>query len=682
MQPNNLTALDFEDIKSSIRSYLRTRTEFSDYDFEGSGLSYLIDVLAYNTYYSSFMANMSMNEVFLNSATLRDNVVNIAKLLNYTPRSIISAKAYFHLTLQTEQVAGAWPNNATLNKGPWATGSNYTWNLLDPQTVSVNQTTGIATWRCLKLTEGNVITYSYVVNTFAKQRYVIPTSDADIETLKVTVRPNESSTTSDIYNKVENITSILPTDRIYFISETEDKKYELVFGDGTIGRQLVDGEVITLEYLVTSGSSANDVSQFTLIGRGSDSNGTLYNSNDFAWTLAEKSRFGATAESIESIKFNAPRYYAAQYRAVTAADYEAIVKQIYSNTKTVVAYGGDQISPPVYGKVYIAIKTLTGSNLNDTTKKNLSNQLRAYAMASIEPVIIDADSIYVYPKVFVFYDPACSSRSVSEISSDVQSSINDWAVASNINNFGGSFSLSKFQKAISLSNRCISDISSQITLIKYIRPFAAQTNTYCITTGSPIYDSAPGNNDPNCSKEPVIKSGIFRTASLPTVDQQFEDDGKGKLITYYNSGNRKVITNASAGTVNYETGEICFGPVNIIGAGGNNLEIIPGSGVDTDNDGVVDSGVVDDSLTAIDNLGDLQIPVQIIPENASTISNPTPGTVIEVVTPVVTIVPVGTTPPPNIPLNSLTPGDFNVVPTTIDIADIANTGDFTTISCF
>ena len=682
MQPNNLTALDFEDIKSSIRSYLRTRTEFSDYDFEGSGLSYLIDVLAYNTYYSSFMANLSMNEAFLSSSTVRDNVVNIAKLLNYTPKSVTASRAYFHLTLQTEQTAGAWPNNATISKGAFATGANYTWNILDPLTAEVDQTNGKASWRCVPAYEGSIITFSYTVNTFAKQRYIIPTSGADISTLKVTVRPNESSTTSDVYNKVENITNILSTDRVYFLSETEDKRYELVFGDGVIGRQLVDGEVITLEYLVCAGKDANDVNNFTVIGRGTDSNDILYNSTDFSWTLGEKSRFGDDSESIESIKFNAPRFYSAQYRAVTAQDYETIVKRIYTNVKTVVAYGGDQIFPPVYGKVFIAIKTQTGSNLNDTTKKSLSQQLRAYAMASIEPVIVDADSIYVYPKVYITYDPACSNRSVSSISSDSQAAINDWAVTSNINNFGGSFSLSKFQKAISLSNNCIVDVSSQVSLLKYINPFANETNTYCITTGSPIYDSAPGQTDPNCAKEPVIRSGTFRLLNRPTVDQQFEDDGNGRLVTYYNSGNRKIITNASAGTVNYETGEICFGPVNVIGAGGNNLPLLPGTGIDTDNDGIVDDGEVDTSPAALEELGNLLIPVQIIPENSSTISNPTPGTVIEIIKPEIAIVPVGTVLPPNIPLNSLTPGIFSTTPTTIDIPDIANPGNFTNISCF
>lgn len=674
MQPNNLTALDFEDIKASIKSYLQTRNEFTDYEFEGSALSYLVDTLAYNSYYSSFMANMSMNEAFLSSSTVRDNIVNIAKILNYTPRSIKASTAYLHLTIQTRQTSGSYPNNITLLKGPVATGGNFTWNLLEPITVIVDQTTGIASMRCVKIQEGSLINYSYLVNTFAKQRYYIPTPSADTSTLSVKVRPNETSTASDVYNLVEDITTVSSTDRIYFLSEGEDTRYEIFFGDGVIGRKLGDGEVIDLEYLVTAGSLANEISSFSFVGRFTDSNGATYNSNDVSFTVAESSKFGDAAETVESIKFNAPRSYAAQNRAVTAQDYETITKKVYENAAAVVAYGGDEIYPPVYGKVYIAIKTKTGAKLNDTTKKQIAQSLRQYAMASIEPVVKDVDSIYVYPKIFVTYDPACSGRSVSNISANVQSGINDWALQTNINNFNGAFSTSKLQRSVALSDRCISDVSSQISLLKYMNPTVAETNTYCISTGSGIYDSAPGQSSgdggDSCKKEPVIKSGKFRTLDRPTVDQYFEDDGFGNLVSYYNSGNRKIITNNKIGTVDYSSGQICFGPANIIGAGGNNLP------VDTT------TGEVDTSDQAKANLGDISIPVSIIPSNNSTITTPSPDTIIEVIIPEISVVPIGTSLPSNIPLNSLTPEIFEVVPTTLDLPDISNPGNLANTSCF
>lgn len=671
MQPNNLTALDFEDIKASIKSYLKTRDEFTDYEFEGSALSYLIDVLAYNSYYSAFMANMSMNEVFLSSSTVRDNIVNVAKILNYTPRSIKSSMACIEVTVQTRQTSGSYPNNVTLKKGAIATGGNYTWNLLADQTVIVDQSTGKGVFPAVTIQEGSLITYSYLVNTFAKQRYYIPTPDADTSTLSVRVRPNETSTASDVYNLVENITTVKSTDRIYFLAEGEDTRYEIFFGDGVIGRKLGDGEVIDLEYLVTAGAQANQISQFSFIGRLSDSNSATYNSNDVTFTVKEVSQFGDSAESVESIKFNAPRAFSAQNRAVTAQDYETITKRVYENAAAVVAYGGDEVFPPVYGKVYVAIKTKTGAKLNDTTKKQIAQNLRQYAMASIEPIVTDVDSIYVFPKIFVTYDPACSGRSVSNISANVQQAINEWAIQTDINNFNGAFSTSKMQRAVTLADRCVADVSSQISLLKYMNPTLAETNTYCITTGSEIYDSAPGqdNDGGTCKKEPVIKSGKFRTMDRPTVDQYFEDDGFGNLVSYYNSGNRQIVTSDSIGTVDYASGQICFGPVNIIGSGGNNLPV--------DGD-----GSVDDSDQALVDVGDITIPVTIIPSNNSTISNPSPDTVIEVIIPEISVVPIGTPLPSNIPLNSLTPDIFEVVPTTLDLSDISNTGDLANISCF
>lgn len=684
MQPNNLTALDFTDIKSSIKSYLRTRGEFSDFDFEGSGLSYLIDTLAYNTYYTAFMANMSMNEAFIASSTVRDNIVNIAKLLNYTPRSIVASSAYLHLVVQTTQTAGAWPATVTLNKGAVATGGNYSWNRLDTFSAEVDQTTGQATLTCVKMQEGSIINFAYTVNTFAKQSYVVPTADADIATLKVSVRANESATNSDVYNKVDNITNVKATDRIYFLSETEDMRYELTFGDDVIGRKLTDGEVIDLEYLVTAGAEANDIASFAFIGKITDSNGQVYAASDVNVTIAETSFGGSVEESVESIKYNAPRYYSAQYRAVTSQDYEVIMSKIYDNVESVVAYGGDELYPPVYGKVYIAIKTKTGSKLNDATKISLAKQLRSYAMASIEPVVTDAESIYVFPKVFITYDPACSARSVSAIETNVQNAINEWAISSKVNNFNSSFSLAKFQKAITLADKCVSDVTTQVSLLKYITPKATETNTYCITTGAAIYDSAPGKtvND-GCAKEPVIVSGRFRLNDRPTVDQYFEDDGFGNLRTFYNSGNRKVITNSAAGTVNYTTGEICFGPANITGASGTNLDVLAGTAVDSDADGIYEGGTVDTSAAAMAALGDLSIPVQIIPANASSIPTPSPDTIIGIVSPTIDIGSIGTTPPTSIPLNSLTPTIFEAsAPVTLAPITITNPGSTTTTSCF
>ena len=676
MQPNNLTALDFEDIKSSIKTYLRTRNEFSDYDFEGSGLSYLIDTLAYNTYYSAFNANMSMNEAFLPSATLRDNIVNIAKLLNYVPRSITCSKGCLHLEVQTSQTNGAYPSSLTLSKGPVASGGNYIWNVLADTTVEVNTTTGIAIFDNLMIREGSIVDFSYTVSSFESQNYIVPAEDADIDTLTVTVKPNEASTTSDLYNLVDTVTNLTATTRVYFIAEGEDQRYEIRFGDDSVGRKLKDGEIINLEYLVTSGQEANEVQKFTFIGDLQDSLGIKPSNGDVTLTTKEKSQQGSPSETVESIKYMAPRYYSSQYRAVTAQDYAVITKKIYSNADSVIAYGGDSLNPPIYGKVYIAIKTKTGSSLNDATKKTIASDLRSYAMASIDPVVIDPDELYVYPKVFALYDTGVTNNT-SEIKTNIQNSVNDWATQTQINNFNSTFRNQQFQKAITLSNKAISDVSVQTSLLKYIKPQTNQTNTYCISTGSSLYDSAPSNVDSDttgCKKEPVILSGNFRTADRPGVDQQFEDDGFGKLRTFYNTGNKKVYTNTSAGSINYETGDICIGPINIVGAGDN----VPATTNLNLSDAVTGTGSVID-ITLLPT--DLQLPTLFIPSNSSTIPASTPGTIINVINPEVTVAPVGTTPPPTVPLNSLTPKVFNQAPTLVEVTSINNTGSLTS-SCF
>ncbi len=673
MQPNNLTALNFEDIKASIKSYLRTRSEFTDYDFEGSSLSYLIDTLAYNSYYSAFNANMSMNEAFLPSATVRDNIVNIAKLLNYVPRSIVSAKGCLKLSVQTNAANGVYPSSVTLAKGAIATGGNYVFNILESVTSTVNTSTGIAEFDNVMVSEGSIVNFSYTVNTFSSQVYKIPSEDADIATLTVRVKQNESSTSSDLYSRVDTITDLTAATRAYFISEGEDMRYEVKFGDNTAGRALNDGEIVQLEYLVTAGAEANEVSNFSFIGQITDSNNVSYSPSNVTLTVKDRSQLGAAAESVESIKYNAPRYYSAQYRAVTAQDYALITKRVYANADSVVAYGGDSLNPPVYGKVYIAIKTKTGSLLNDATKKTIAADLRKYAMASIDPVIIDPEDIYIYLKVFAQYDTATASNT-SDIKTNIQNGINDWATQTQINNFNSTFRSGDFEKAVTLSDNSVTDVSIQLSLLRYIRPVTNQTNTYCIATGGDLYDSNPSNNDGTCKKEPILLSGTFRTSDRPGIDQQFEDDGFGNLRTFYNTGNKKVYTNNAAGTVNYTTGEICFGPVSIIGAGVN----VPTSGV-----AITDATTGAGSVTDADVLPtDLSIPVLFIPANVSTVPASTPGTIINIINPEVTVVPLGSTPPPTIPLNSLTPAVFNTTPTTLTVADIGNAGNLTDTSCF
>ena len=713
--------MDFNSIKASIKDYLRTRPEFTDFDFEGATLSYLIDVLAYNTYYGAFNANMAVNESFLSSATVRDNVVSIAKLLNYTPRSSRAAKACIGFQAQTEQLNGVWPQYVTLKRGVVANGGDYNFvTLVD--VVQPTNNVGLATFNNVLVREGTLLTYQYTVSSFKKQNYVIPTDKIDDTTITVTVKPNAQSTQEDVYVRGLDITTITATSRVYFLTETEDGRYDLTFGDNVIGRKLEDGEVINISYLKTHEAEANDISVFDYIGEIEDQYGRSITDITGRVEVQERSQMGDAPESVESIKFTAPRDYTTQLRAVTAQDYGIIAKKVYPNAQSVIAFGGDELSPPVYGKVYVTIKTKTGNLLNNATKLTIAKDLKQYSMASIEPVIIDAEFLYVPTSLFVFYDPTKTSKSISELQGLVLGAVEQFASQEDINNFGSTFSLSKYQKAIGLADTSVDSASVQTTLLKYLKVNPGTVDTYCTDFGSPLYDSNPSNTggDDNggggCKKEPVIASGQFITADRPDVIQYFEDDGFGNLRTYYNSGSSKVYTNDDAGTVDYSTGKICFGPVALLQPSGDSnvvpVEVTtPGGGDPGDGDGDGDGGTGtpgdtgdDDQTTGDPGDGDGGqdlippgdptdsnlfidttpgiLPVQIIPSNVSNIKPATSGTVISLPIPSITVVPVGTQPPSTIPLNNLTPEQYAVVPAVITPIDIGNVGGLNNISCF
>ncbi len=657
MIPNNLTAMDFDSIKSSIKDYLRTREEFTDYDFEGSTLSYLVDVLAYNTYYTAFNANMAVNETFLSSATIRDNVVSLAKTLNYTPRSSRAAKACVSFTVQSALLNDTYPQYVSLKKGITATGGAYTFNVLEDVNATTD-TNGVATFNKVVIYEGSILTYRYTVSSFKKQKYLIPTDKVDTSTLRITVKPNAQSTQEDVYVLGEDVTNIKADSRVYFLSETEDQRYEIIFGDGVIGRKLQDGEVINISYIKSHEAAANDVQDFDFVGELEDQYARVIDSIvESQLGVNERSQFGDSVESIESIKYTAPRDYTTQLRAVTSQDYSIITKKVYSNAESVIAFGGDELDPPVYGKVYVAIKTKTGNLLNNATKLSIAKDLRAYSMASIEPVIIDPSFLYVANNLFVLYDPTKTSKSISELQSLVLGAIEQYAAQENINNFDSSFSLSKFNKAIGLADASVDSASVQTTLMRYMTMNAntSSVDTYCIDFGQPLYDSNPSNDSGDgtggtgstCYKEPIIRSGQFITTDRPTVIQYFEDDGFGNLRTYYNSGSSKIYTNNAAGSINYLTGKVCFGPVAI--------DNPPGGGL---------------------------LPVQVIPQNPSEVRPDTPGTIISLPTPDITVVPIGTLPPATIPLNNLNPEQYAVVPAVVTPVTIDNAGDLNNMACF
>ena len=452
-RPSNLTTLDFEEIKESIKSYLRTRSEFTDYDFEGSTLSYLLDILAYNTYYSAFNANLAVNELFLSTSTIRDNVVNILKYFNYTPDSISASKAVVNINLIVPQIEdGEYPNTATLKAGSVLASridnESFIFSIVENVTVPVNSITGQATWNNLTVFEGQLLDYEYVVDkTDTTQRFVIPNENVDISTLKVYVRQSENSTVRNNYVKAQTIIDLDSKDRVYFLQEVEDLRYEVYFGDGVFGRESVDGEVVEFNYIQTQGASANNAGSFSFTGAVVDAVGRDITS-EATITVVSKSSGGVAAESLEKIKFKAPRQFSTQNRAVTSKDYENIFRQIYSDTDDVIAYGGEELDPPQYGKVYLAVKTKTGLNIDTNTKRNLVRSLKDYTIASIIPEVVDAKVLEVELRTTAYYDINTTNLSPNEIKNYVKLQSTVTSMVSQLRSLMVSSNIQKFKQQL------------------------------------------------------------------------------------------------------------------------------------------------------------------------------------------------------------------------------------------
>lgn len=609
--PSEVTSLDFFEIKESIRSYLRTRSEFSDYDFEGSAASYLLDILAYNTYYTAFNANMALNEAFLETATVRDNIVKIAKQLNYTPRSIKAAEAEVTVDVQTEIGSDGltYPEFVTLRKGDSFIAETVTedfiFTLLTRQTAAVNPTTGIASFKCIPIYQGNLLTYSFVVNNTKSKEYVIPSEDVDTERMIVYVSPSVQSSEIDIYNKATSAVALDSNSRIYFLEEVDDLRYRLVFGDGVLGRKLVDGEFVKIDYVRTTGEDANGAREFQFIGTATDSQGRVIASTSIATTTVMTAMNGTPRETAISVKYNAPRLYTTQSRAVTESDYENIIKQLYPQAKSVVAYGGERLNPPIYGKVYIAVRPQTGTSLNETTKARLKNQLKDYAIASIGIEIIDPTVFYILPKTYVYYNGNLTNLNGNDLGTKILKNIDDYNSQNTANRYDGRVEASKLGAVIDNSDPSISGSTTQVTLGQNLSEFNfGQVFNQCLDFGNALYNpdnfagtptdgngNGSGNTGGSCAPNfSVVKSGTFyatgytedlvaagvtsggviQTPAFSSLEQNqtlvpvnLRDDGRGNMILVTERDEQEVILNNNVGTVDYEQGKVCVGPLNI-----------------------------------------------------------------------------------------------------------------------
>jgi hypothetical protein len=637
--PSQLTSLDFFEIKESIKSYLRTRKEFTDYDFEGSAASYLIDILAYNTYYTAFNANMALNESFLETATVRDNIVRIAKQLNYTPRSIKAPRACVTIRVQTQQSLNGttFPEFCTLSAGDVFVARNfndtYTFCVTrDLQTV-VDPATGIAVFDPVLVYQGNLLKFNYTVDYTKRQDYIIPAENVDTDLVYVDISPNAQSQEIDTYNLAANVTTLNSTSRVYYLEESDDLRYRLVFGDGVLGRKLIDGEFIRLSYVTTFGEEANGCKDFAFIGTIRDSDQRAIAPANIAVTTRESAADGEQRESALSIKFRAPRAFSTQNRAVTEADYEHIVSEIYPQAASVTAYGGEKLTPPIYGKVYVAIRPKTGNKLNETTKAKIKNDLKRYTVASIDPVIIDPTIYYIIPKSYVYYDGNNTNKSGAQLGSDVLRNIDQFNKNGQNNRFGGRIDTSKYNAMVDNSDPAISGTVTQMTVGQNLDQFEfGSVFTQCLDFGNPLYNpgnyaGSPDGSGSECSTDAdcpegqvcvdgrcvddgtgggdkgtcapsfsVVKSGTFYATGYsedllnltaagggastvsPVVSSQsitgenqvlvpvnIRDDGKGNLILVTKRDEVEVVLNNAVGSVDYEKGQVCVGPLAIQG---------------------------------------------------------------------------------------------------------------------
>ena len=548
------TNLDFNDLRAQIKDYLRSNSNFTDFDFEGSNFSILIDTLAYNSYITAYNTNMAVNESFIDSATLRENVVSLARNIGFVPRSKKSAVATVSFTVN---VNGISARSVKLNAGLVALGSvengNYIFSVPEDITVTPNSN-GIATFSNISIYEGNFLEKKWIVNdSLPNQKYIIPNANVDASTIRVTVG-NEN------FESYSNIFDVDASSRLFLTQEIEDEKYQILFGDNILGKKPTAGEEITATYIVNNGSAGNGAANFTFAGRLTYLFGgveTDITQGISLITTTQASENGDEIESIDSIKYLAPRVYASQYRAVTSHDYIGLIPFLYPNIDSVSAYGGEELDPPQFGKVYVTVKPKNGEVLSNVAKDSIKNDLKKYTVAGIKQEFIDLKYLYVEYDSTVSYDSGFISNSL-DLNSRIISSIQKYATSADINSFGGRL---KYSKLLSQIDNVDTGITSNITKIimrRNLVPAYNQLATYELCYANQFHADLEGFNIRSSAfKIDGVDGDVFIT-DLPNADGK---TGVIKFFTYNNSTINYI--NNNAGTVNYTKGEIILFPLTI-----------------------------------------------------------------------------------------------------------------------
>jgi hypothetical protein len=553
MPYSQLNQLDFNNIKNSLKEYLRANSDFTDYDFEGSTLSQLLDVLAYNTYYTAFNTNMVVNEMFLDSATLRDNVVAIAKQLGYRPKSATASKAV--VTANLSYTSPNAPTTAVIRRGKAFTAifdnTVYQYSVLDDIKTPVNN--GIAIFENVEIYSGNIVTDFHTVQSVMRnQRFLLKNQNIDTTTIRVKVFQSQQSTAFELYDYAENILNVNPESKVFFLTEIEDENYEVKFGDGVFGRKLLNGEYIEISYLTTPGPATNGAKIFSFNALVEDQDSTVTNINALAINVnsiqtVSTSSGGEFSESLDRIKFNAAKSYATQDRAVTAEDYKAIVRNLYPSVADITAFGGEEDSPPEYGVVKIVIKPKYATTFTSFTKNELEKKLKKYSVASVTPKIVDPSILYVELTSKIYYDTNLTTYKSDKIKSLTIRNIEDYIVLSDTEKFNGKFRYSKFVGVIDDSDTSIKSNLTSITMRKDFYPAINSKFYYEICFKNPIMQD----------DMPTITSTGFTVREFP-LDTVYIEDRSGKLVLYKLdsiTGDKKVLR-PNLGEIDYATGEL------------------------------------------------------------------------------------------------------------------------------
>ena len=563
----NFSNLDFDQIKTTLKDYLQTNANFTDYDFEGSNLSTVIDLLAYNTYITSYNANMVTNEVFIDSATLRENIVSLARNIGYLPRSRKASRTSISFFVDTTNIIPS-PSIVTLKKGVVATtagvfgNQSYIFSILED--ISVPVFNNIAEFTDIVVYEGNVLSINFT-NSLRNptQKFIIPNIGVDTELISVHVRSNEQSTRKTKYNAHSSLFDINRDSKVYYLQEIDDERYQLLFGDGVFGKKLEEGNFIEADYIVTSGDTGNGVGRLSFGGNLTYSrNGEDYNitSGISLMTTNAYATGGEMIESIDSIRKFAPRIYASQNRAVTAADYESLVpSRIYPETESISVFGGEELIPPQYGKVFISIKPRTGDFLPNLIKENIKMRLKKYAVAGIVPEILDLKYLYLEIRSQIYFNSNLA-RNGAVVSDIVQNNANKYAESSELNKYGARFKYSKFLNIVDQSHEAITSNITTVEMRRDLRLILNKVTEYSIGFGNQFHIRSMSGY--NIKSSGFTIEGITNRVYISDIPNTNRVTGSLFLFTLPNANSYSpTIIRRNIGVINYVSGIITLNPI-------------------------------------------------------------------------------------------------------------------------